>query len=179
MQGRCVCPAAAIRAGIEVESDFEHLAVLYAAGRHITLAPPNYAMVGQALLGADLRATPLLSRDDSGGRSTENPGSSADSCSNCRKAATPLARGAPDAKPYCQCRLHNDVRPSRNEHRDSRCAALQRTAQRRCHDRLCIGIRCDCQWTDMTPGGDVGITDGSAGVLDPDRAPAKPPSRNW
>jgi hypothetical protein len=79
----------------EVKSDFEHLAVLYAAGRHITLAPPNYAMVGQALLGADLRATPLLSRDDSGGRSTENPGSSADSCSNCRKAATPLARGAP------------------------------------------------------------------------------------
>ena len=46
----------------EVKSDFENLAVLHAAGRHITLAPPNYAMVGQAFLGADLRATPLLSR---------------------------------------------------------------------------------------------------------------------
>src|SRR3984893_2297602 len=95
-----------------------------------------------------------------------------------RQIVAPIAERPPrhqhegllDAEPYCQCRLHNDVRPSRNKHRDSRCAALQRTAQRRCHDRLCIGIRCDCQWTDMTPGGDVGITDGAAGVLDPDRA---------
>jgi hypothetical protein len=51
--------------------------------------------VGQAFLGADMRATPLLAGDDRGGGSTENPGSSADSCSNCRKAATPSARGAP------------------------------------------------------------------------------------
>src|SRR5712671_5290269 len=49
-------------------------------------------------------------------------------------------------------------------------AALQRTAQRRCHDRLCISIRCDCQRTDMTPGGDVGVTGGTARVPDPNRA---------
>jgi hypothetical protein len=46
------------------------LAVLHAIGQHITLAPPNYAMVGQAFLGADMRAAPLLSKDDGGGGST-------------------------------------------------------------------------------------------------------------
>ena len=37
----------------EVKSNFAHLAVLHAAGRHITLAR-YYAMVGQAFLGADM-----------------------------------------------------------------------------------------------------------------------------
>ena len=45
----------------EAKSNFAHLAVLHAAGQHIILAPPNYAMVGQAFLGADMRATPLRS----------------------------------------------------------------------------------------------------------------------
>jgi hypothetical protein len=39
----------------EVKSNFAHVAVLHAAGQHITLAPPNYAMVGQVLLDADMR----------------------------------------------------------------------------------------------------------------------------
>jgi hypothetical protein len=51
----------------EVKSNFAHLAVLHAAGQHITLPPPNYEMVGWAFLGADMQATPLLSKDDSGG----------------------------------------------------------------------------------------------------------------
>jgi len=58
----------------EVKSNFAHLAVLHAAGRHITLAPPNYAMVGQAFLGADMRAPSLLSRDDRGRRVYRKPG---------------------------------------------------------------------------------------------------------
>ena len=37
---------------------------IHAACQHITLAPANYQMVGQAFLGSDMRATPLLSRDD-------------------------------------------------------------------------------------------------------------------
>ena len=36
----------------------------HAAGQHITLATPNYAMAGQAFLGADMTATALLSRDN-------------------------------------------------------------------------------------------------------------------
>lgn len=39
---------------------------IYAAGQHITVAPPNYQMSGQALLGSDMRATPLLFMDDRG-----------------------------------------------------------------------------------------------------------------
>ena len=41
---------------------------IHAAGQHITLAPANYQMAGQAFLGADMRSTPLLFTDD---RSTE------------------------------------------------------------------------------------------------------------
>ena len=37
---------------------------IHAACQHLTLAPPNYQMVGQALLGSDMRATPLLFMDD-------------------------------------------------------------------------------------------------------------------
>jgi hypothetical protein len=35
---------------------------IHAAGQHLTLAPPNYAMAGQAFLCADMRATPLRPR---------------------------------------------------------------------------------------------------------------------
>jgi len=34
------------------------------AGQHITLVPSNYEMAGQALLGFDMRTTPLLAMDD-------------------------------------------------------------------------------------------------------------------
>ena len=37
---------------------------ILAAGQHLTVAPPNYQMAGQALLGSDMRATPLLFMDD-------------------------------------------------------------------------------------------------------------------
>ena len=37
---------------------------VHAAGQHLTLASTNYEMVGQALLGSDMRATPLMVRDD-------------------------------------------------------------------------------------------------------------------
>jgi alkylation response protein AidB-like acyl-CoA dehydrogenase len=37
---------------------------VHAAGQHLTLASTNYEMVGQALLGADMCATPLMVRDD-------------------------------------------------------------------------------------------------------------------
>jgi len=37
---------------------------VHAAGQHLTLASTNYEMVGQALLGSDMRLTPLLVRDD-------------------------------------------------------------------------------------------------------------------
>jgi indole-3-acetate monooxygenase len=40
---------------------------IHAAGQHVTLAPPNYAMAGQALLGSDMRSTLLLLMDDRGG----------------------------------------------------------------------------------------------------------------
>jgi hypothetical protein len=40
---------------------------IHAAAQHITLAAANYQMVGQAFLGADMRATPLLSWDDRSG----------------------------------------------------------------------------------------------------------------
>jgi indole-3-acetate monooxygenase len=40
---------------------------IFAAAQHITLASPNYQMVGQAFLGADMRSTPLLFMDDRGG----------------------------------------------------------------------------------------------------------------
>jgi hypothetical protein len=39
---------------------------IHAACQHLTLAPPNYQMAGQALLGSDMRATPLLFMDDHG-----------------------------------------------------------------------------------------------------------------
>ena len=39
---------------------------VHAAGQHLTLASTNYEMVGQALLGSDMRLTPLLVRDDRG-----------------------------------------------------------------------------------------------------------------
>jgi alkylation response protein AidB-like acyl-CoA dehydrogenase len=39
---------------------------IHAAGQHVTLAPGNYQMAGQALLDLDMRATPLLSMDDRG-----------------------------------------------------------------------------------------------------------------
>jgi indole-3-acetate monooxygenase len=41
---------------------------IYAACPHVTLAPPNYEMAGQALLGADMRTTLLLAMDDRGER---------------------------------------------------------------------------------------------------------------
>jgi alkylation response protein AidB-like acyl-CoA dehydrogenase len=41
---------------------------IHAATQHITVAPANYQMAGQAFLGSDMRSTPLLSSDD---RSTE------------------------------------------------------------------------------------------------------------
>lgn len=41
---------------------------IHAAAQHVTLAPGNYAMAGQALLGADMRETLLLFMDD---RSTQ------------------------------------------------------------------------------------------------------------
>jgi indole-3-acetate monooxygenase len=34
------------------------------AAQHIVVVPSNYEMVGQALLGLDVRATPLLAMDD-------------------------------------------------------------------------------------------------------------------
>jgi indole-3-acetate monooxygenase len=37
---------------------------VHAAGQHLTLAPPNYQMAGQAFLDLDMRATPLLFMDD-------------------------------------------------------------------------------------------------------------------
>jgi indole-3-acetate monooxygenase len=37
---------------------------IHAAGQHITLAPPNYQMAGQAFLNLDMRTSPLLSMDD-------------------------------------------------------------------------------------------------------------------
>ena len=37
---------------------------ILAAGQHLTVSPPNYQMAGQALLGSDMRATPLLFMDD-------------------------------------------------------------------------------------------------------------------
>jgi len=37
---------------------------IHAAGQHITLATSNYAMAGEAFLGADMRQTALLSRDN-------------------------------------------------------------------------------------------------------------------
>jgi alkylation response protein AidB-like acyl-CoA dehydrogenase len=40
---------------------------IYAAGQHVTLAPPNYQMAGQAFLGSDMRGTLLLAMDDRGG----------------------------------------------------------------------------------------------------------------
>ncbi len=39
---------------------------IHAAGQHITMALPNYGMAGQALLGSDMRATPLLLLNDRG-----------------------------------------------------------------------------------------------------------------
>jgi alkylation response protein AidB-like acyl-CoA dehydrogenase len=41
---------------------------IHTATQHITLAPANYMMVGQALSGSDMRSTPLLFTDD---RSTQ------------------------------------------------------------------------------------------------------------
>ena len=38
---------------------------IHAAGQHVTLAPANYAMAGQAFLGSDMRAS-LLLMDDRG-----------------------------------------------------------------------------------------------------------------
>jgi indole-3-acetate monooxygenase len=40
---------------------------IHAVTQHILLVTPNYQMVGQAFLGADMRATPLLSMDDRSG----------------------------------------------------------------------------------------------------------------
>jgi hypothetical protein len=40
---------------------------IHAAAQHITVAPANYQMTGQALLGSDMQATPLLFMDDRGG----------------------------------------------------------------------------------------------------------------
>jgi indole-3-acetate monooxygenase len=37
---------------------------IYAAGQHVTLAPANFQTAGQAFLGLDMRATPLLFMDD-------------------------------------------------------------------------------------------------------------------
>jgi alkylation response protein AidB-like acyl-CoA dehydrogenase len=40
---------------------------IHAAAQHLTVASPNYQMVGQALLGVDMRPTPLLFMDDRSG----------------------------------------------------------------------------------------------------------------
>jgi alkylation response protein AidB-like acyl-CoA dehydrogenase len=40
---------------------------IHAAAQHLILTGANYQMVGQALLGADMRATPLLALDDRSG----------------------------------------------------------------------------------------------------------------
>ena len=40
---------------------------IHAACQHVTLAPPNYQMAGQALLGQDMRASLLLFMDDRAG----------------------------------------------------------------------------------------------------------------
>jgi hypothetical protein len=37
---------------------------IHAATQHATMSPGNYAMAGQALLGLDMSATPLLFLDD-------------------------------------------------------------------------------------------------------------------
>jgi len=37
---------------------------IHAAAQHLVMAPGNYQMAGQALLGLDMRATPLLFMDD-------------------------------------------------------------------------------------------------------------------
>ncbi|MBV8088717.1 MAG: hypothetical protein JO139_03950 [Alphaproteobacteria bacterium] len=37
---------------------------IHAAGQHVTLAPPNYQMTGQALLDLDMRTSLLLFMDD-------------------------------------------------------------------------------------------------------------------
>ena len=39
---------------------------IHAAGQHVTLAPPNYQMAGQAFLDLDMRASLLLFMDDRG-----------------------------------------------------------------------------------------------------------------
>jgi indole-3-acetate monooxygenase len=41
---------------------------IHAAGQHVTLAPANYQMAGQAFLDLDMRASPLLVLDERGGR---------------------------------------------------------------------------------------------------------------
>jgi indole-3-acetate monooxygenase len=41
---------------------------IHASAQHITVAPGNYQMAGQAFLGADMNATPLLFMDDRGDR---------------------------------------------------------------------------------------------------------------
>jgi len=40
---------------------------IHASAQHVTLAPPNYQMAGQAFLGSDMRGTLLLAMDDRGG----------------------------------------------------------------------------------------------------------------
>jgi len=37
---------------------------IHAVGQHLTLAPPNYQMAGQAFLDLDMQSTPLLFMDD-------------------------------------------------------------------------------------------------------------------
>ena len=37
---------------------------IHAVGQHLTLAPPNYKMAGQAFLDLDMRSTPLVFMDD-------------------------------------------------------------------------------------------------------------------
>jgi alkylation response protein AidB-like acyl-CoA dehydrogenase len=39
---------------------------IYAAAQHVTLAPPNYQLAGQAFLGSDMRGTLLFAFDDRG-----------------------------------------------------------------------------------------------------------------
>ena len=39
---------------------------IHAAGQHVTLAPPNYQMAGQAFLDLDMRTSLLLFMDDRG-----------------------------------------------------------------------------------------------------------------
>src|SRR5262249_18838811 len=41
---------------------------VHAAGQHLTLAPPNYQMAGQAFLDLDMRSTPLPFMDDCSSR---------------------------------------------------------------------------------------------------------------